>query len=254
MPYEYFDMIVCITLKENVERQQSFVKQMQIAGITNYEFFRVERHPEGGKKGCFDSHVRVWEYALSRGMDKISVFEDDTVVTPAYSVDVVQECVDFMKTNEWMYFSCVTSTTLWNDVHINFWSMLTTPRISRNVIQYIGSLANAYCISKDGMQFILNTAKYELLKDSSTIDHVDEFMVKKFPIKYVFSTIPTLFDQNWCFDTDNDYGSTFVYLRYFANCFFKFTYNLSVLAFYRDRIVLLILFFVIVCIILRKSR
>jgi GR25 family glycosyltransferase involved in LPS biosynthesis len=89
MPYEYFDMIVCITLKENVERQQSFVKQMQIAGITNYEFFRVDRHPEGGKKGCFDSHVRVWEYALSRGMGKILVFEDDTVVTPAYSVDVV---------------------------------------------------------------------------------------------------------------------------------------------------------------------
>ena len=61
MPYEYFDMIVCITLKENVERQQSFVKQMQIAGITNYEFFRVDRHPEGGKKGCFgEGWKRSW--------------------------------------------------------------------------------------------------------------------------------------------------------------------------------------------------
>lgn len=221
---------------------------MQIAGITNYEFCRVDRHPKGGKKGCFDSHVRVWEYALSRGMEKILVFEDDTVVTPAYSVDVVQECVDLM------YFSFVTSTTLWNDMPINFWSMLTAPRISRKIIQHIGFLTNAYCISKDGMEFILNTAKYELLKDSSTIDQVDEFMVKKFPSKYVFSNIPTLFDQNWCFDTDNDFGSAFIYLRHFANCLFKFTYNLSVLAFYRDRIVLLILFFVIVCIILWKSR
>jgi hypothetical protein len=139
-----------------------------------------------------------------------------------------------MKTNEWMYFSFVTSMSMWNNLPFNSWSMFIAPRESNNIIQYIGFNTNAYCISKKGMQFILDKAKYELLKDSSTIDHVDEFMVKKFPSKYVFSTIPTLFDQNWCFDTDNDFGSAFIYLRHFANCFFKFTYNLSVLAFYRD--------------------
>lgn len=94
-PYSAFSKIVCITLEDQVQRQESTRKLLTSLGIP-FEFYYVKRHPRGGRVGCFDSHVRVIRQALQEGHPNILIFEDDVRTTPGYDINVIKEATHFM--------------------------------------------------------------------------------------------------------------------------------------------------------------
>jgi GR25 family glycosyltransferase involved in LPS biosynthesis len=69
------DEIVCITLRDSVDRQEHIKKQFP-PGVP-WRFHVAERDPEGGKAGCYRSHATVLEDARRRGLQRVLVLEDD---------------------------------------------------------------------------------------------------------------------------------------------------------------------------------
>ena len=69
--------IACISLKDSknrgdIEKQYHKFGWCQIAG-----FWIVERHPEGGKRGCFESHRAINHYFKQQKYKKAIILEDD---------------------------------------------------------------------------------------------------------------------------------------------------------------------------------
>ena len=63
----------CINLKERRDRRAKARRLFKRLGL-QVEFWTVDRHPEGGRYGCFESHVQIW--LLSRGEITV-IMEDD---------------------------------------------------------------------------------------------------------------------------------------------------------------------------------
>ena len=63
----------CINLKERRDRRRKAAHLFKRLGIPVH-WWTVDRHPEGGRYGCFESHVQIW----SRSKAQMTVvFEDD---------------------------------------------------------------------------------------------------------------------------------------------------------------------------------
>jgi hypothetical protein len=69
----------CLTLKETPERTERARKRFSDLGM-EVEFFVAEKHPQSGRIGCWNSHVKIWNLAKSRNEDIVIVFEDDIII------------------------------------------------------------------------------------------------------------------------------------------------------------------------------
>ncbi len=83
--------VYCLTLKTTPERTDS-AKQLFNNLNLDVEFFYADRHPLGSKYGCWDSHLQIWQSALSKGADYIMVFEDDVSIEE--SNEILQKVYD----------------------------------------------------------------------------------------------------------------------------------------------------------------
>ena len=63
----------CINLKERHDRKRSAGKLFKRLGL-KVHWWTVDRHPEGGRWGCFESHVCIWAHSHA---DITVIFEDD---------------------------------------------------------------------------------------------------------------------------------------------------------------------------------
>lgn len=77
MLWEFLDGIYCINLLSRNDRYENARRVFRELRVPNVKFLRVDKHPEGGTKGCFESHVRVAKEALDRGCRNVLIFEDD---------------------------------------------------------------------------------------------------------------------------------------------------------------------------------
>lgn len=68
----------CITLSSRNDRQDQINKQFERLHIDDVIWWTVDRHPKGGKYGCFESHVNIWE---QNDADIAVIFEDDVEFT-----------------------------------------------------------------------------------------------------------------------------------------------------------------------------
>jgi len=72
----FIHRVVCISLREDAARRENLATMLTAMGITP-TFKIVDRHPEGGRRGCFASHVEVAQEAARDGVRTLLVFEDD---------------------------------------------------------------------------------------------------------------------------------------------------------------------------------
>lgn len=106
----------CLTLEETPARTENARKRFKNLGI-EVEFFIAKKHPDGGKIGCWDSHVKIWKLAKSRGEDVVVVFEDDVIINE--SLDTLNE----------IYNSSLKVFSLKNDIiSVNLFPVGWTPR------------------------------------------------------------------------------------------------------------------------------
>lgn len=75
---DFFDRIYILNLAEREDRRLLMAEEMCKYEIDNYEFFEATKD-ENGIKGLLISMKRIFEHAISRGLDNILVLEDDNL-------------------------------------------------------------------------------------------------------------------------------------------------------------------------------
>jgi hypothetical protein len=108
-PWDFFEKIYCISLKERPDRRASAAAEFAQAGLGDrVEFVSVHRHPESSEQGIFESHMRCLEAGLSVGAQTIAVFEDD-VIFRRYCPHALRGCIDYISGRPWdaLFFGCL---------------------------------------------------------------------------------------------------------------------------------------------------
>lgn len=198
---ECFDRIVCINLIERRDKKkyvQGVFDTMQI----RVEFFEAQKHPKGGRYGCFHSHICVIADAYAAGVRKLLVFEDDIMLAPSFTNGaILQETVDFMQCprQDWEYFQLGHFPIV--DESLGLEPYFNAKRVSgyNHIIKFMGLSTHAYCINRKGMKKILESNWREVIDNM----HVDVFFVQNVGLKG-YCVIPTLFVQKLCLRTDNN--------------------------------------------------
>ena len=211
-PFLSFDAIYCISIAANRERQQSCMNVARDLGIP-LQFHLVEKSPQGGTLGCFMSHVELVKKLYDGGLRNALILEDDIVASKGYSGDVMTQVARFIETdNEWEILQLGYSPmTHYYDV-MCLWKLMNAKRISSNIIQFMGLLTHAYCVSRKGMKRIVEESEkvvpywgmgHETPYGAKLVG-VDSWYCQIFKDnKGVYATAPIQFDQKWCIPTDN---------------------------------------------------
>ena len=247
MGYEIFDDIKCITLEGNSDRQELVEKTLSSLGI-KFTFYVAKRNPRGGRIGCFESHMYVIREAYQKGHQKILIFEDDVIPTPAYSNTLLNIATNFMQTNtNWEYFQLGWTINLELSPLSPFVPYLLSKEISPHIYNFSGVLTHSYAISRKGMKRLLDIVDNIDLYSVSDTDfpHLDIYMSKLFYKEGTsYCIAPILFDQRWCLPTDN---IAHTYLEKIFRLFqcsvegISLMYSISLLIYYRIRICICIL-------------
>jgi GR25 family glycosyltransferase involved in LPS biosynthesis len=196
--YNYFDSIVCISLYEAVERQQQCVNNFKKLGIKNYEFYKTQRHKEGGRFGCFMSHINVIENEYHKGSENVLIFEDDFMPSSSYNENVIQEVIDFIDDQQrnWdiMYLGhCVISYDV---------NSYIPKKITNNIYKMKPFCTQALILSRKGMIKILKEASIYLEKTiPKNVIHYDKFLSNI--LTETYCVLPMQFVQNMCTESYN---------------------------------------------------
>lgn len=89
--------IGCINLVERDDRYRQVLKEFEKAGIADrVHWHRPVRHPDGGRVGCFESHLEIQKAALKADVPFALVFEDDVRLTTNWQkgISKLMELVD----------------------------------------------------------------------------------------------------------------------------------------------------------------
>lgn len=189
---EYFDDIVCISLKHRADRRQHMDATMRRLDIP-FRYHIAESHPKGGMYGCFASHMEVIHHCFAKGMQNVLIFEDDILPTPSYSIQHIQHAVSFMKTHphwDMFYFGYFAFNTNPKDLLVTAASTSST-----HIIRYRPLAAHAYCVNRPAMERILRSYAPHIGKL-----HVDIFYSKLGLHSYCY--VPMLFEQKMCMPSD----------------------------------------------------
>jgi GR25 family glycosyltransferase involved in LPS biosynthesis len=73
-------LIACINLKSRPNRLHHSNGQFKSAKINNVYYHVVDKSPNGGRYGCYESHLAVYRKALQQGHKYALVFEDDFII------------------------------------------------------------------------------------------------------------------------------------------------------------------------------
>lgn len=193
--FDFFDMIVCISLKNNIQRQQLVNKVFTNLGIQHkVKFYLATKSENGGMYGCFDSHIKVIDFAYKNNLNNILIFEDDVYPTISYSEKQITNGINFMKKNDWdiFYYGYFPINEQYDNIFL-------AKYIDNNIIKYNPNAAHAYCLNKKGMEKILKNYKTFIGKIQ-----IDEYFSSSFLNLKSYCIVPMLFTQHLCLPHDNE--------------------------------------------------
>ena len=104
-PWDYFDCLYCISLREREDRRRSALEEFAKVGLADrVEFMIVERQPCDIMRQIYESHMACLRKGLDAGAQNIVVFEDD-VEFDRFDPQNLQSCVEFlMQHPRWKVF------------------------------------------------------------------------------------------------------------------------------------------------------
>lgn len=102
--------IGCITLVERNDRYEMILEEFKRIGIADrVHWHRPHRHPQGGRYGCFESHLAVFQAALLCDVPFALVIEDDVRFASSY-VDSVTKFLELVESGTpWSHVSLQNS-------------------------------------------------------------------------------------------------------------------------------------------------
>jgi hypothetical protein len=84
-PWHFVDAVYAITLDTAIHRQSKLLAEMRRVGLNNkLQLMKVQRDPESGVRGCYESHARAWAQARAAGHQCVLVVEDDVFFSDDY--------------------------------------------------------------------------------------------------------------------------------------------------------------------------
>ena len=202
-PFDTFDAIYCITIRANKERQASARAIADHLGIP-MQFYYVDKHPRGGAYGALHSHIQLVKMLYRKGIQNALIFEDDFVPTPGYSPQIMQDVVEFITTNKQWEILQLGYSPLKHVYDISWiYSFVNTQIVNKNktIIKHIGLATHAYCLSRRGMQKIVEDSERVLAMETPPPPQIDAWYSHL--LTHTYATSPIQFDQKWCLPTDN---------------------------------------------------
>lgn len=193
-PYSNFGDVVCINLRSRPDKRKVMEETFSKLNIPA-RFVTVDKHEKGGMYGCFDSHIKVIKEAYSNGKKNVLILEDDILATPTYSLDRIKEITGFIDDNESKIDLFYLGYFVMNSSKYNI-DFLNAPMITPNIMKFNPLATHAYCITRSGMQKVLQT--YEKYIDTT---HYDIYLSHQKMNSYCY--VPALFEQLFCMGTDN---------------------------------------------------
>lgn len=95
--------VYCINLKERLDRKKHVEKEFKKIDIqpTDVIFLDFHLHKKGGRYGCYDSHMKVWNDFYTNHTDKemCIIFEDDFDVTENSKL-YLKKAISFIEKNK----------------------------------------------------------------------------------------------------------------------------------------------------------
>jgi glycosyl transferase, family 25 len=98
-PWDFFDRIYCISIKERGDRRKSAIASFDKVGLTGkVEFVIINKHPTNVMQGMYESHMACLRKGLEVGARNIVIFEDD-VVFERFNPESLKSCTEFLTQN-----------------------------------------------------------------------------------------------------------------------------------------------------------
>lgn len=162
------DQAFCINMNDRDDRMKVTKARLEAVGLGSTIFHRVDRHPRGGKYGCFDSHRAIIRKAFDQGMERVLIFEDDVKFQNGWE-ELVLDCRDFID-------SGIDFDILYLGINICWVEAKTT----KNIWRMKGNNNHAYIMSRQGMKtFLENNDFFEEKIDVLPHDQTLNFLFQK---------------------------------------------------------------------------
>lgn len=247
-----FDRIICISLRDvGRDRRPHVLRQLASIGIEpdRVEFLIVDKHPDGGRKGCFESHVRALDMAfgLSNASRNVLVLEDDVKIAPTFSHRIMGQVARLMASSRTWDLLYLGHGTAWSMAPLQ--DIFMSEAVQSNVIRAPGAVfAHALVVSRSGYDKICGPARREVeLRSGRDIAHYDSF-ISSVPGIQTYAVVPIQFDQRWCLGSSNEPRSGLeAFVRRFQ-CTLDKTDALALMSYARFHRFTLILF-VVACLV-----
>ena len=187
--YNFFDKIYCINLKYRKDRYNSSLNTFKKLKINNIKYFIANKHPKGGRYGCFDSHIKIIYNAYINNYNYILIFEDDVKIAKYYNNILLNKSINFMKNNN-----------NWDIFYLGYYPFSFNYKyniIYDNIIHSNPFGGHAYCLNKKSIVKILDSYHNIIGKQ-----HFDIWLSLSNNFN-CFCIAPILFDQYFKFESDN---------------------------------------------------
>ena len=183
----------CISLEETPERMSLAKDSFSNAGI-DVEFLIEKKHPNG-RVGCWNSHIKVWSAAKSKGEDVIFVFEDDVILNEKcdHLNEIYADCLEAFNKDKDL---CV--------INLSKLIVIKNSFITNNVMHSESLTLSSYVINVDRIFKIKKDSDFKSdnshLDASLLLDNTHKLYVKSgsyYPLPKIDNRVES---------TNNDYG------------------------------------------------
>jgi len=141
-PWHFVDQAYAITLDTAVHRHPQLQKELQRVNLQDKtQIMKVTRHPEGGVKGCYESHRAAWLDGLTRGCNVILVLEDDAFFSKDWE-EHVKHVADFV----------LHSGEPWDTIALGWTPFRARPYSPHMSVMHRGTGTHAYLVSRAALQ------------------------------------------------------------------------------------------------------
>lgn len=168
--------IRCINLTNRKDRYRCSKKVFEQYHIP-VDYYKTTKHPNGGKQGCFESHIDIIRQAYDAGAERVLIFEDDITVTDYMSPAHLRKAIKFMDKNKWDLFYLGALP--------NIKKKLASRTGYSGIYKLKGVCTHAYVVNRSAMKRLVNL-KYKGVE-------IDYYYINTF--NNCYALYPTLFYQ-----------------------------------------------------------
>lgn len=174
--------MACISLKQSKLRPEVEKQYHKYGYCQNAGFWIVEKHPESGTRGCFESHKALNHYFHQQGFEKAIILEDDIKF-----IKKIPKYIHDLPKNAWILYLG------WHSCYGNL--LRGYKRINKHMLQGEFLLTHSYLSTTKLMTYLENL--------DYPNDAIDQYMSKNIS-KHSYGLYPIIALQtNWIPSTCN---------------------------------------------------